>query len=308
MTDTARPSASGPYRGRFAPTPSGPLHLGSLLAALASYLDARHHGGQWLLRIDDLDRPRCPPGADQRILRQLEAHGLDWDDTPHYQSRHLDDYHHCLVALQNTGQIYACDCTRATLACESHSGTDGPVYSGRCRERRLAADGRALRRRIGFGSVVLDDDIQGPQQRDLQADIGDIVVRRRDGIIGYQLASSVDDHLMRISDVVRGADLTGSSATQHELISGLGWTPPRYRHVPLLTDADGLKLSKQNHAPAIEDDQAAANLWRCLTWLAQQPPTELRAAAPREQLAWAIPNWRRARVAAAAQQSMTLTA
>jgi glutamyl-Q tRNA(Asp) synthetase len=296
MTDTACPADSAIYRGRFAPTPSGPLHLGSLLTALAGFLDARHARGRWLLRIDDLDHPRCPAGAADLILAQLEAHGLHWDESPRYQSQHLAEYQSCLSNLQNTGHVYSCHCTRAELARNGPHGADGPVYDGRCRTREFDAAGGTLRFRSGVGTLELDDDIQGVQRRDVASDIGDFVVRRRDGIIGYHLASVIDERAQRITDVVRGADLTGSSLSQLRLFQQFGWQAPRYRHLPILLDSSGRKLSKQNHAPAIEIHQASDNLWQCLRWLGQEPPIELRGATPAALLSWATPRWRRDRV------------
>jgi len=295
---TAHSPHSSAYRGRFAPTPSGLLHEGSLLTAVASFLDARAHGGQWLLRIDDLDTPRCVPGADRGILAQLEAHGLYWDETPRYQSAHLDAYHAALARLDAQGLLYACRCTRATLAATQRSGQDGPVYPGTCRALRLPHEGHALRFACGEARLVIDDRIQGHLQRELARDVGDVVVRRRDGIIGYHLACVVDEAAQGITHVVRGADLIGSSFAQLALAQAIGLASPQYTHVPVLLGSDGLKLSKQNHAQPLDASRASDNLLRCLKRLEQAPPAELRGAPVAELIGWAACHWRPEAVAA----------
>ncbi|HEY1075727.1 MAG TPA: tRNA glutamyl-Q(34) synthetase GluQRS [Fontimonas sp.] len=283
------------YRGRFAPTPSGPLHLGSLLTALAGWLEARTHRGTWMLRIDDLDAPRCVPGADQEILQQLEVHGLIWDGAPRYQSQHLHEYAAARDGLQAGGQLYACDCTRARLQAESLPGPVGRIYSGRCRERGLPLEGHALRLRVGAEAVVLDDPWQGLQRRDPPRALGDFVVWRRDGIPGYALACVVDDLAMQISHVVRGADLLDASLQQKLLMREIGATAPSYAHLPVLGSTDGRKLSKQNHAPALVASDAARNLRRCLDWLGQQaPPAAMVTVA--DILQHALQHWRAERV------------
>ena len=264
-------SADATYRGRFAPTPSGPLHLGSLYTALASYLAARAAGGQWLLRIDDLDGPRCEPGADQQILQQLAAHGLRADEPPRWQSAHLAEYQQALNALQQQQLIYACRCS--------------------CRELGLADRDAALRIKLPARKVRLDDDWQGLVQRDLQSELGDFVVRRRDGMIAYQLACVVDEQAQGISHVVRGADLLDSSICQTQIAQYLGFPEIRFGHLPVLLDAEGAKLSKQHHAPPLDSAHAADNLRRCLELLRQAtpPPTLKRPARIME---FALGNWR----------------
>ncbi|ROH90905.1 tRNA glutamyl-Q(34) synthetase GluQRS [Stagnimonas aquatica] len=292
------------YRGRFAPTPSGPLHLGSLLTALTSWLRARQAGGRWLLRIDDLDRARCPPGASAVILRQLEAHGLHWDETPRLQSAHGAEYTAALERLQSQGRVYPCDCTRARLAAESRPGPDGPVYSGRCRSAPIGTGAAALRWRVPSGGVELQDPVQGRLWRDAESEIGDFVLRRGDGVCGYQLACVVDEQAQGITEVVRGADLIGSSLRQILLLGALGAPVPAYLHLPVLVAVDGRKLSKQNGAPALDEHSAGANLQRCLRALGGAPPVELERAAPQEILAWALREWRLTQVAPARQQSI----
>lgn len=285
------------YRGRFAPTPSGPLHLGSLLTALASWLDARHHGGRWLLRIDDLDRARCPPGTDSVILRQLEAHGLHWDESPRYQTDHVAEYRDALHTLQRQDLLYACTCSRAQLKQSAVAGPDGPVYPGTCRAAPAAARA-SLRARLPDRELCFDDAWQGRQCRHLTTEVGDFVVRRADGAIAYQLACAVDEHAQRITDVVRGADLLGSTFCQRWVQQALGLTAPRYAHLPVVADAQGRKLSKQNHAPAVDSRDAASNLRRCVRLLNQR---EVDGALPGEILAGALARWDAARVSRTAQ-------
>lgn len=280
-----------PYRGRFAPTSSGPLHLGSLLTALASWLQARQAGGAWLLRIDDLDTERCRPEHADAILRQLEAHGLLWDEPPRVQSRHVAEYEAAFERLHDLGLLYPCACTRAQLAQDSLPGVDGPLYAGTCRDRGVVSERPSWRLRAGAGSLHLHDPWQGELRRDLQADIGDFVIRRADGQIGYQLACIVDEAAQGISEVVRGADLIGSSFRQRYLQGLLRLAAPAYRHLPVLLGADGRKLSKQNHAQPINAIHAGDNLYYCLTLLGQAPPAVLRGTAPDEILRWAQQNW-----------------
>jgi glutamyl-Q tRNA(Asp) synthetase len=279
------------YRGRFAPTPSGPLHLGSLFTALASYLQARAQGGQWLVRIDDLDTARCIPGADSQILHQLETHGLLWDETPRYQTQHIGEYRVALDALASCNLLYPCRCTRAELVRTSLAGPDGPVYAGTCRNQAIPVHKHALRVRIADGMLEFTDLRQGPQVRTLNTEIGDFVVERSDGIVAYQLACAIDEPAQHITEVVRGADLLGSTFRQLYLQRQLGLQPAIYCHLPVLSHADGRKLSKQNHADPIRAETASQNLAQCLRWLGQPLPKTLTGAAPREILDWAIARW-----------------
>jgi glutamyl-Q tRNA(Asp) synthetase len=287
------------YRGRFAPTPSGPLHLGSLVTAVAGWLQARRAAGAWLLRIDDLDRARCPRGADAEILRQLEAHGLTWDETPRYQAAHVAEYRAALERLGARGSLYRCACTRATLKATALAGADGPVYAGTCRSR---SSGRGSQRlRTGTGPLCIEDGWLGRQCRDLERDVGDIVVQRADGQVAYQLASVVDEQAQRITEVVRGLDLLGSTFQQRWIQSVLGLPPPACRHLPVLVDEHGRKLSKQNHAPAVDAARPGENLWLTLALLGQAPPAPLRRAAVAEVLGWGLAHWDAAKVPRSAQ-------
>lgn len=286
------------YRGRFAPTPSGPLHLGSLLTALASYLQSRQQAGAWLLRIDDLDQPRCPPGIADRILRQLEAHALLWDEAPRYQSAHVGEYRAALEQLNPQGRLYSCGCTRAELKAQAQPGPDGPVYPGTCRAAGRAA--ASLRLRVDAGTVCLEDGWQGRQCREADTEIGDIALRRADGQIAYPLACVVDERAQRISEVVRGIDLLGSTFQQRCVQDALGLAPPVYRHLPVLVDARGRKLSKQNHAAPLDDGVAGSNLRSCLALLNQAaPPAD--CVDPESLLRWATTRWDAAKVPRTAQ-------
>jgi len=277
------------YRGRFAPTPSGPLHLGSLLTALASYLQARSAGGVWLLRIDDLDTERSRPEHIDAILHQLEAHQLHWDEPPRLQSRHVAEYETAFEGLHDLGLLYPCSCTRVQLARNSLPGIDGAVYAGTCRDHAALGERVAWRLRAGDGELQMSDAWQGQLGRSLRHDIGDFVVRRADGHIGYQLACVVDEAVQGISEVVRGADLIGSSFRQMRLQALLGL--PAYRHLPLLLDGEGRKLSKQNHAQPVTSTGAGDNLHYCLQLLGQAPPPMLRGAAAAEVMQWGQVHW-----------------
>lgn len=288
-----------PYRGRFAPTPSGPLHLGSLLTALASYLQARRHGGAWLLRIDDLDRARCPAGMETQILRQLEAHGLLWDEAPRRQSDCAAAYREALEALSRAARLYACTCTRARLRAASRPGPDGAVYDGHCRAAGPVRG--SLRARVADERLCFEDGWQGLQCRALAQEVGDFVVRRADGLPAYQLACAVDEAAQGITEVVRGADLLGSTFQQRWLLQALRHEAPAYRHLPVLIDARGRKLSKQNHAAPVLAHEASRNLARCLRLLGQAAPVALEQAAPAELLQFAIAHWDAACVPKGAQ-------
>ncbi|HEY3077419.1 MAG TPA: tRNA glutamyl-Q(34) synthetase GluQRS [Burkholderiales bacterium] len=239
------------YTGRFAPSPTGPLHMGSLIAALASWLDARAAGGRWLVRVEDLDRPRAVPGAADEILRSLERLGLGWDGEIVYQSRRDALYGAALDKLR--AHTYWCSCTRREIADSSLAlATDGAhIYPGTCRTRK-APEGRALRIRTDRQEIRFHDRLQGAQSQVLERDIGDFVLYRADGLYAYQLAVVVDDAAQGVTDVVRGADLLDSTPRQIYLQRLLGVPTPRYLHVPVAVNAAGEKLSKQTGAMPIE--------------------------------------------------------
>lgn len=278
-----------PYRGRFAPTPTGPLHFGSLVTALGSYLDARHAGGEWLLRIEDIDPPRCPTGSTDTILRQLSAFGLHWDGQFSYQSTRDDAYQSALERLITAGLAYPCSCSRKQWQTYSR-------YPGWCRHTiREPHKPQAWRLRsdLGLRPVVWQDRLFGIQRFD-PAELGDVVLKRKDGLWAYQLAVVVDDAEQGISDVVRGIDLLDNTPWQRQLQAALGYRQPRYLHLPLIVAANGQKLSKQNLAPALphRDDYAVRQLLhRALLALDQTPDPTARHAPVEEQLAEAIHCW-----------------
>jgi glutamyl-Q tRNA(Asp) synthetase len=240
------------YRGRFAPTPSGPLHFGSLVAALASYLDARAQEGEWLLRIEDLDPPRVLAGASTGILRTLAAYGFDWDGGVVYQSRRGEAYQDALERLIESGRVYACACSRKRIAEQAGQGVDGPVYPGTCRGK-APIDGATLRFRVPDRRVVFQDALLGRVACDVTRECGDFLVKRGDGVFSYQLAVVVDDAEQGISHVVRGADLLTSTPRQIALQQALGYFTPTYLHLPVVLDAQGFKLSKQTLAEPLDD-------------------------------------------------------
>ncbi|MDE2150117.1 MAG: tRNA glutamyl-Q(34) synthetase GluQRS [Gammaproteobacteria bacterium] len=281
------------YRGRFAPTPSGPLHFGSLYTALASWLDARAAGGRWLLRIDDLDAARCHPQHTTTILHQLEAHGLIWDESPRLASRHIAEYRAALERLRRDDRLYYCRCTRKRLARIQFAGPDGSVYPGYCRESGF--DSGALRLRTTSGQLELNDLFCGNLLRDAAREIGDFVVCRADGIPGYQLHCAIDEAAQRITRVMRGADLLGSTVRQRIVAAALRLPSPHYAHLPLVVDVAGYKLSKHNHAQPIDASRAIDNLRRALVLL-EQPAPEPALATPADILAFAVAHWRPARI------------
>ena len=283
------PSA-GVYRGRFAPTPSGPLHLGSLLTALASYLDARAHRGQWLVRIDDVDPYRARRGADDSILSSLEALGLCWDGPVERQSQRMERYRNALAFLAERGLVYPCICSRKTLADPRHQG----IYPGTCRHHPPVAqpDGHALRLIVPDQTIRFEDRVQGPVVQNLAREVGDFILFRRDEAFAYHLATAVDDADQGITDIVRGHDLLESTPRQIHLQNLLALPTPRYAHTPILVDASGRKLSKRTLAPEAETRFPGKILCRLLSWLRLEPPDELMEAPPVDILDWAIPRWR----------------
>ena len=285
------------YRGRFAPSPTGPLHFGSLVAAVASYLEARHRGGEWLVRIEDLDPPRVVAGATDDILRTLEACGMHWDGAVIYQSARHDAYHAALHRLRERGVVYPCACTRREIADSALAGVEGPVYPGTCRNG--IAEGRTARaQRIDTrgARVVFEDTLQGKVGRNLETEIGDFVLYRADQVFAYQLAVVVDDAEQGISDVVRGADLLDSTPRQIYLQQLLELPPLRYTHIATAVDTAGEKLSKQTLAAAIDAERPLPELIRALHFLGQDPPCNPATASMRELWQWAISEWRIERV------------
>ncbi len=285
---------SGIYRGRFAPSPTGPLHFGSLVAAVGSYLDARAQGGQWLVRMEDVDTPRNVPGAAEDILRTLELFGFAWDGPVLYQSARLDAYRSELERLRRNGQAYGCACSRKEIAdSATRPAIDGGLaYPGTCRNGLPAGrPARAWRLRVNAEPVGFADRLQGYVEQQLERDVGDFVLWRADGLFAYQLAVTVDDEFQGISDIVRGADLLASTPRQIWLQRCLGYATPRYAHLPVAANAAGEKLSKQTRAPALDKTQAAAELVGALAFLGQAVPGELARAGINDVWAWAAEHW-----------------
>jgi glutamyl-Q tRNA(Asp) synthetase len=281
------------YRGRFAPTPSGPLHFGSLVAAVGSYLEAKSKRGEWHVRIDDLDPPRVVPGATDAILRCLETLGFQWDGAVTFQSRRRDAYHAALHQLIAQGLVYPCACSRKDLAAARLIGSEGPVYPGTCRAGTSPGRAaRALRLRTAGAEVRFEDGFLGWQERDLEREAGDFILYRADGVFSFHLAAAVDDAEQGMTDVVRGADLLESSARQIYVLRCLGLSVPRYAHLPIAVDAQGEKLSKQTHAAPLDLAHPVAELVRALRFLDQPLPGEFATTDVHAVWQWATLNWR----------------
>ncbi len=280
------------YRGRFAPSPSGSLHFGSLLTALGSFLDAKSQGGEWRLRIDDLDPPRVAPGATDAILRALQAYGLEWDGAVLYQSQRAGAYQAALDALRASGAVYACGCTRREIADSNAGQENAAIYPGTCRNglpQGKAA--RAWRLDTRGACMRIEDRLQGAIEQDLERISGDFVLQRADGLFAYQLAAVVDDAELGITDVVRGADLIDSSLRQVYVQQLLGLANPRYLHLPVVVNAAGEKLSKQTLAPGLDLSHPQKTLIQALSLLNQSPPQDMTRASVAEILAWAGAHW-----------------
>jgi glutamyl-Q tRNA(Asp) synthetase len=281
------------YIGRFAPSPTGPLHFGSLLAALASCLEARRQGGGWLVRMEDIDPPREVTGAADLILHTLERYGFEWDGPVLYQSRREEAYRAALDQLQQSGALYACRCSRREAMEAAVAANLAPgVYAGTCRAAGYAVSGAgALRVRTNGAVVEFTDRLQGLQRQALEHEVGDFVVRRADGLWAYQLAVVVDDAAQDITDVVRGCDLLDSTPRQIHLQRLLGLPIPTYLHLPVAVNAAGEKLSKQTYAAPLPLDAPLPPLWQALRFLGQQPPAELLEGDVAALWHWATTHW-----------------
>lgn len=272
------------------------MHFGSLVAAAGSYLEARSHGGEWLLRIEDLDKQREVSGAADAILRVLEAFGFAWDGPVVYQSRRQTLYRDALEELRRQGVIYYCGCTRREVADSSFNGPDGLVYPGTCRSglppERLP---RAMRLMVG-GDISFVDRVQGEIHQALEQEVGDFVLYRADYVYAYQLAVVVDDAEQGVTEVVRGSDLLLSTPRQIYLHRLLGLREPSYLHLPVALNEHGEKLSKQTLASPVDADAAVPVLWQALNFLGQQPPVVLRQAGLNEVWDWALTHWNAKRI------------
>ncbi len=306
MSLAAQPTA---YIGRFAPSPTGPLHFGSLVAAVGSYLDAKQHGGQWLLRIEDVDMPRSVLGMVEQQIETLSLYGFKWDATIVRQSQRSAVYQNALDGLIAAGLAYPCTCTRTQIAAAENvrTGIDGYIYPGTCAHWMpgdFVPEKAAWRFRVGTEtqpSVVFYDRIQGGQQQQLARDVGDFVIKRADGCYTYQLAVVVDDLAQQVTQIVRGADLLDSTARQIALVQALGGSVPGYAHIPVATNEHLEKLSKQTRAkglPVSDERARVATLLAALGFLGQQPPASLVAATQAEVWHWAKTAWSLARVPA----------
>jgi glutamyl-Q tRNA(Asp) synthetase len=280
------------YIGRFAPSPTGPLHFGSLYTALASFLQARSQQGKWLLRIDDLDTPRNIKGAADTILKTLEIFGLHWDDSVYYQSHMLDDYDDILKELENNKLTYPCTCSRKALSYVHAKQTLSDIYPGICRDKQAPAGSPySLRIKTDNRIISFQDDLQGLISHNLAEQHGDFILKRRDQIIAYQLAVVIDDDRQHITHVVRGFDLLDSTPKQIYLQQKLGLRTPEYMHVPIIADRQGYKLSKQTFAQAVDLKTPHHVIFELLTLLKQNPPAELQQAPSTELLGWAQNHW-----------------
>lgn len=291
------------YRGRFAPSPTGPLHFGSLVTALASWLEARSANGCWLVRIEDLDPLREPPEATGQILRSLESHGLHSDEPIRFQSDRHAAYQHAVQQLLAQGNAYRCRCSRKQL--QANQGR----HPNHCRNRPHAVvqEEHAIRFALNSGQRIWQDQLLGRQCQQVEAELDDPVLLRKEGFFAYQLAVVVDDINQGITHVVRGSDLLAMTAQQEQIYQALGAPPPQWLHIPVITNAQGQKLSKQSHAPALDDQQPVANLINALYALGQAPGRNLARARVNEILDWAVAHWQRGSLPLTSRQAHGIT-
>lgn len=277
--------------GRYAPSPTGPLHIGSLIAAVASFCQARAQGGRWLLRIDDLDRPRVVAGADRRLLETLTAFGLPYDGMVLYQSQRTCAYAAAINRLRAEGWAFDCGCTRRE-ALSGPLGVEGRIYPGTCRDGLpTGREARSVRLRVAETPIEVVDLFQGRYAQKLARDVGDFVIRRADGIVAYQLATVIDDAEQGVTEVIRGADLLSSTPRQIAIQRCLGLSTPAYGHIPVMVDECGAKMGKSVGALALDPRQRQAQLLECLTLLGQLPPESLMARSVDGVMRWAVDNW-----------------
>ena len=285
------PSVLG-FRGRFAPSPTGELHFGSLIAAVGSYLDAKSNGGEWLVRIEDLDKPREVPAASYKILKSLEVLGMEWDHEVIYQNQRKDIYENALTVLNKRGLIYPCTCTRKEISNSSIAGISGQIYAGTCRNNLQKDDYLgAIRIKTNNNIIEFEDTLHGLINQSLQNEIGDFILRRSDKIYAYQLAVVVDDSAQGITNVVRGADLLDSTPRQIYLQKLLGYPTPIYTHLPVAVNNDGEKLSKQTKAAHLDISNPVKQLIEAVNFLGQEPPIELLRENLMSFWKWAFINW-----------------
>jgi glutamyl-Q tRNA(Asp) synthetase len=275
------------YKGRFAPSPSGPVHYGTLVAAVGSYLQARKNNGEWFVRMDDVDTLRIVDGADSDILYTLEHFGFEWDGEVTYQTQQIDSYQQALEKLTSQSLVFPCTCSRKILA-----KTDSKIYPGTCRHRALAEnEEHALRILSQDIDIKFDDVVMGKRSQNIERQCGDFIIKRRDGLFAYQLAIVVDDAIQGITEVVRGADLLDSTPRQIYLQRLLNYPTPRYCHLPLAVDDQGNKISKSGGATKVETEDREKLLISSLHFLGQKPPGDLVKSNVNDIWSWAIKNW-----------------
>lgn len=295
--------ADGVYRGRFAPSPTGPLHFGSLLAAVASYLQARVSNGVWLVRMEDLDTPREVPGAAADILHTLERYGFEWDEAVIYQSRRHDAYQYALHQLRQQGLLFPCQCSRKHLRAQMQQ-LGITVYPGNCRQRDFSSntiqqdDQNAIRIRVTDVDIAFNDRVFGHHQQSLATSVGDFVLKRSDGLFAYQLAVVVDDAEQQITEILRGCDLLDNTPRQIYLQQQLGYPTPDYVHIPIATNLQGNKLSKQTFAPAIDSNAPVPALCQAMAFLGHPTPDNLQHASLADFWQWAMTHWQLSRIPA----------
>ncbi|MGC8120104.1 tRNA glutamyl-Q(34) synthetase GluQRS [Marinobacter sp. VGCF2001] len=292
------------YRGRFAPSPTGPLHFGSLVSALASWLEAKAAHGDWLVRLEDLDPLREPPEATGQILHSLECHGLFPDEPVRFQSRRHDAYQQAIESLLNANKAYRCRCSRKQL--RANHG----YHPNHCRQQPIPPDKgpHAIRFALDDESAQWQDLLLGPQCQTVRAELDDPVILRKEGFYAYQLAVVVDDMDQGVTHVVRGSDLLDMTAQQQQIFRALGAEPPQWLHIPVIVNAQGQKLSKQSHAPALDDTRPIGNLVRALQALGQQPePSLAHASVVEDVLHWAQAHWQRSALPLTSRQAHGIT-
>ena len=307
FSDSHAPQGSRLYRGRFAPSPTGDLHFGSLVAAVGSYLDAQKVGGQWLIRIEDVDTTREVPGSADRIVHGLELLGFQWTESIVRQSARTELYQQALDRLLAAHDAYPCSCSRAEIQSAQLTSFDADElrYPGWCRSGVRAPDRDvAIRLRVHPGITCFEDQIQGEICVDLDSEVGDFVIRRRDRLFAYQLAVAIDDAEQRITHVVRGADLLSSTPRQLLIQNTLGLPHPEYAHLPVATDRNGVKLSKSAGAAGLDLQRPGDEVWRALRFLRQNPPVELKRNALSDIWQWAIEHWNPAALTSVRSQAV----
>lgn len=283
---------SNTYRGRFAPSPTGPLHFGSLVAAVGSYLQAKHQHGEWLVRIDDIDPPREIDGAADNILKTLEDFGFEWDENVLYQSSRQHYYQDIVDELVKQELAYPCSCSRTSILKKTGQVNGETIYPGFCRNGPLEnSSDYTVRIRCNSEPICFNDAIQGKQNFNLEKNHGDFVIQRRDHYFAYHLATGIDDSEQKITEVVRGADLLNCTPNQLHIQHSLNLSSPQYSHLPVAVNHTGQKLSKQNHAKAINPNESVELLYKTLKFLGQMPSIELMNVSQKEIWGWAIKHW-----------------